>query len=332
MAKPQLPSRASDTWEGGFISDTWADVKAIEARRGLVVAGGADQYVLKPGDENWKVRPPPEDIGPMHAVAVEPRGARRYAVASDAMFALFLRNKQGDQILRLKPQTPGARVTHLAWGGVKGPCALYALHDDATLMRMSPDLSDLDELDVEEMTAIAADEGGVVAMVALHGDQPRVYVTQDGSAMRVRAITEEIEAGASLELAVADAAVALVVDGARVFLSRGFADPFQRIDALASPADRGWKTGPVAFQGSSSDAALLCARCENDVTRIIRVDASGAAMSIVEMGATDALDPPEIASLSWDVSRQTLWGASPHAGIFKSVAPGAKGKKKPFLS
>jgi len=332
MSRPKLPSRASDIWEGGFLSEQPHDVKDIQARGGMVIAGGTNLFLLKPADETWKSRPPPEDIGPVHAVAAEPRGARRYAVASEKMLALFIKRKEGDQILRLTPKEPGGRVTHLVWGGAKGPCALYALHDDYKLLRMRPDLSDIDELDVEEMAAIASDDNGVVAMVARAGGNPRVYVTADGAAMRFRHVTEEIEEDQSLDIAVADTAVALVVDQKRVLLSRGMDDPFVPVEALSSPDGKGWITGPVVFQGASSDAALLCARWEDDLVRVMRVDPTGAAMSIIEMGGTEQLDPPEVAALSWDATRQTLWGASPHVGIFKSVAPTAKGKKKLALS
>lgn len=332
MSKPKLPSRAGDIWEGGFIFDAPREVQAIEARGGLVVAGGADHYLLRPGDETWKVRPPPEDIGPIYAVAAEPRGARRYAVASQKMFAMFMKTPEGDQILRIKPEGFHQSVRHLAWGGDKGPCALYVLHNDATLRRMRPDLSDFEELDIDQMSALASDDNGVVAMVTLPGDETRVYVTRDGVQLMFRQITETIDETASFDLAVADTAVALVVDEQRVLLSRGKDDPFVPVEALASPEGKGWKTGPIVFQGSSSDSALLCARWENDLVRIIRVDASGAATSIVEMEGTPELDPPEVVGLSWDASRQTLWGASPYVGIFKSVAPGPKGKKKALLS
>ena len=332
MPNPKLPTRPADAWEGGFVLEQARDVKAIEARRGLVVAGGADLFMLRPGDETWKVRPPPQDIGPVYAVAAEPRGAWRYAVASEKMFALFHKGKKGDEILRLKPQERAARVTHLAWGGVKGPCALYVRHDDSTLLRMKPDLSDLEELDVEEMEAIASDDNGVVAMVALNCDQPRVYVTRDGAELEYRVINPEIGPDASVDVAVADNAVALVVDRRRVLVSRGLEDPFVEVKALASAEDTGWTTGPVAFQGASSDAALLCARWESDVARIIRIDPSGAAISIAELGGSETLDPPEIDALSWDASRRTLWAASPYVGIFRSVAPSARGVKRPVLS
>jgi hypothetical protein len=332
MSKLQLPSRAGDTWDGGFIFDQVRDVKAVEARGGLVVAGGADLYLLKPADESWKVRPPPEDIGPVHAVAAEPRGARRYAVASEKMFALFMKTKQGDQILRLKPQVPGGLVTHLAWGGVKGPCALWVRHDDGMILRMKPDLSDLEDLAIEEIAALASDDTGVVALAAVMGEYARVYVTRDGVEMAHRPLPDDIGPDTSLEIAVADTAVAVVVDQERVLLSRGLEDPFLPVEAVAIPDGKGWRMGPIAFQGAASDAALFCARWESDVVRIVRVDPSGAAMSIAEMGGSETTDAPEIDALSWDASRHTLWGAGSSLGILRSVAPSAKGKKKPVLS
>jgi hypothetical protein len=331
VPKPELPSRPADAWEGGFVLDRAQDVKAIEARGGLVVANGGDLFMLRPGDQTWKMRPPPEDIGPMHAVAVEPRGARRYAVASEKMFALFFKGKKGDEILRLKPQGSSAVVRALAWGGTKGPCALYVLQDDLAVLRMKPDLSDLEALDVEAIDALASDDNGVVAMVAL-SDEPRIYVTRDGVELMYRAIAPDIDPDTSVDVAVADTAVALVVDQRRVLVSRGLDDPFVEVPALASPEERGWKTGPIAFQGTTSDAPLLCARWENDVTRIIRVDPSGAALVVAELGSDEAHDPPQIDQLTWDASRSTLWGASPYVGIFRAVAPQAKGVKRVALS
>jgi hypothetical protein len=48
-------------------------------------------------------------------------------------------------------------------------------------------------------------------------------------------------------------------------------------------------------------------------------------MAIAEIRTTDASAPPEIGALSWDASRQTLWGALPDEGTFQCTAPGAKG-------
>lgn len=332
MAKPPLPTRPGDTWDGGFLFEKVQPVQSIEARGGMVVAGGDDFYMLKPADESWRSRPPPEDIGPMFLVAAEPRGDRRYAVVSEAMLAVFFKGKEGDQILRLKPTDPRWGVTHLAWGGKEGACSLYVLRQDATLMRMRPDLSDIDTLEVDEMSALASDDDGTVAMVAIDEEESRVYVTRDGLEMSYRPVNHPIPLDTRVDIAVAGDTVALVVDEQYVLLSRGLEAPFERVAALDSPEGSGWKTGPIAFQGTAADAALLCGRWENDLVRIMRVDASGAATSILEMGGTETLDPPEIAALSWDATRQTLWGASPYTGIFRCVAPTAKGKNKVLLS
>jgi hypothetical protein len=143
--------------------------------------------------------------------------------------------------------------------------------------------------------------------------------------MAYRAIVPEISPGASVEIAVAGMAAALVVDGRYVLLSRGREEPFARVQALEVPEDRRFTLGPVAFQGASSDAALFCAQKERAASRVVRVDASGAAMTIFEIYAIDGSAPPEIGALSWDATRQTLWGVSPDGGMFLCTAPGAKG-------
>jgi hypothetical protein len=332
MSKPQLPRRTADAWELSVPFEERREVRAIESRGGLVVAGGADLYQLRPGEHLWKHRPPPEDIGPVHVVAVEPRGLRRYAVASEKMFALFFKAEGEDQLLRITPAEGGPRVTQLAWGGVEGPCSLYVLQDDRSLLRMRPDLSGLDVVDLEEVYAIASDESGVIAMPMLLNDPQIVYLTRDGTHLEHRTITPELDLDAGVQVAVAGEAVALLIDGERVLLSRGPDDPFVRVEAADFPSGLGWHLGAVAFQGSTSDAPLLCARWESEEARIIRVEPGGAAATIVQISGTETEDAPDITSLSWDTTRQTLWAASPDLGIFACLPPGAKGAKKVSLS
>ena len=334
MSKPKLPSRPSEVWDCGFVSDEPRPVRWIEARNGAVLAGGDDLYLLKPGDEHWLMRPPPENIGPLDIVAIEPRGERRHALISGRTLGILFKGAQGEQVLAVRPQEEGPMwwITDIAWGGEKGACSLYVLRTDETLLRMRPDLSDLEELEVDAMSALASDDNGTVAMVSLDGAESRVYTTKDGVELSVRELTLDIDLDARVEIAVAGEAVALLIESKYVLLSRGPTDPFQRVEVLDSPEGSRWKTGPITFQGSSSDAALFCARWESDLVRIMRVDASGAATTIAELGGTEALDPPEVVSLTWDTARQTLWGASPYTGIIRCVAPEAKGKKKPVLS
>jgi hypothetical protein len=322
MSKPRLPSHPQDTWAGGFIFDAAREVRSVSARAGMVVAGGPELYLLRPGEEQLKMREPPLDIGPVHLAAAEPRGSRRYAFAAQEMLAIFAHTGGEDKILRLRPPPPVPLATHLVWGGKKGPSALYVRWDDGSVVRMKPDLSDVEPLDLAPMEALAVDDAGTVAMLSLDPD-PRVFVMHDHETMHFRSIEEIGEAG-DIHLAVAGTAVAVSLGDGRVLVSRGENDPFTPCEALAG-------AGPLAFEGSSEKAALFGAMNTPSMTYLVRVDPSGAAMRIAEMGSDDG-SSLEIVELSWDVTRGKLWGASPQAGLFTSVAPSAKGGKKKMLS
>lgn len=323
MVKPSLPSRPDETWEGGFFFDAAREVRGVCARGGLVFAGGADLFLLRPGAAVMASRPPPLDIGPVHAVAVEPRGARRYAVASEALIAVFFKNKQGEQILRLRPQPPGPRATHLAWGASPEGLTLYIRRDDGVVLRFKPDLSDIDELGVPSMDAIASDEAGVLAMASLA--EELAFVTRDGADMSYRPLDVPVESAEEVHLAVADEAIAVGIEGAGAFLSRSKDAAFEACAALG-------EGGAVAFQGTASDAALFGAIREPRLGAVVRVDRSGAAVRIAEFGGDGGAAVPEVTSLSWDATRTTLWAASPQVGLITSEEPSAKGRKKIVLS
>jgi hypothetical protein len=198
---------------------------------------------------------------------------------------------------------------------------------------MASDESGVEVLEIEPLHAIASDEHGGVAMVSLSGRRPRVLLASNDLHWKARVIEADLGPSASVQLAVAGTAVAIAVDETYVLLSRSPDEPFVRVPALdLGDVDHGWRVGPVAFQGDSSDAALLCARSEDDLSRIVRVDAEGAAMSIVELAGTESRDAPDIVSLSWDASRQLLWGATSDAGILRLSPPEAKGRKRVVLS
>lgn len=320
MAKARLPSKPQDTWEGGFVFDPVREVRSVDARNGLVVAGGSELYLMRPGEEHIKHREPPLDIGPVHVAAAEPRGARRYAFAAQEMLALFLRVRGEDQILRLRPAAPAAVATHLAWAGTQGTCALHVRWEDGEVARLKPDLSDIEMLDLPEMDALAADDAGVLAMVSL-APEPLVFVTRDGETLHFRSLGEDVTEGdGPVHLAVAGAAVAVSLASGVVLVSRGEDDPFAPCDALDG-------AGPLAFEGTSSDAALFGAICQGSEGCIVRAEKTGAAMRIAELGSDDGPDL-EIVSLAWDASRSRLWGASPQAGLLMSTAPSAKRGKK----
>jgi len=213
-------------------------------------------------------------------------------------------------------------VTHLAWGGTKGPCSLYIRRDDGSIGRMKPDLSDVEDLDLPPMSAVASDDTGVIAMLSFE-PEPRAYVTEDGTAMRMRPIDYEADDSQHVYLAVAGAAVAFSVDHEGALVSRGHEEPFVPCEALAG-------AGPVEFEGTSSDAALFGGILHPSMSSIVRVDRAGAAMRIAEMGSEEGT-PPMLSALAWDASRHKLWAAAGVPGLLSSTAPSAKhGKKAPL--
>ena len=118
--------------------------------------------------------------------------------------------------------------------------------------------------------------------------------------------------------------MAFSIGGGGAYVSRGDDDPFTRCDDLAA-------AGPLEFEGPSPDAALFGAIADGHAGAIVRVDRAGAAMRLAEYGS-DGADRIEVASLSWDASRQTLWGASPQAGLVTQASPAAKRGKAVMLS
>ncbi len=292
----------------------------------MLIAGGDQLYLLRPGGQKLVTRPPPLDIGPIHVAAAEPRAPFRYAVASEGMVAVFFKNHQGEQILRLRPSEPGMMATHLAWALSSGVFTLFVRWDDGSIMRLHPDLSGGDPLALPSMDAIAADQSGTLALASFDEDEPRVFVTKDGETLFGREVLEEIliPTEQRVHLAVADQAVAFAVDDGGAFVSRGPEAPFVACAPLAN-------AGPVAFEGFTSDAALFGAVQGPSFASLVRVDEKGASVAIAELG-NDAGESPRLVDLTWDSSRRVLWVASPEIGIFSCTAPSAKGKKKVQLS
>jgi hypothetical protein len=327
MAKPKsrLPDRPADTWEGGFLLDPPRLVLSVSARGGLVVAGGHDFYLLRPGEHGIKTRPALDEFGLVEVAAAEPRAPWRYAVATSEMIIVFFRRGGEDQILRLKPKEEMPAVTHLAWGGARGPCSLYIRREDGSIARMNPELDDLDDLDVPPMHAVASDGNGVVAMVAFE-PEPRAYVTRDGRELAFRPIAYEYEAELTerVHLAVASDAVAFAFENEGAYLSRAKDAPFEEIEALAG-------AGPLEFEGADADAALFGGILEVGMSAIVRVDKAGAAVRIAEMGS-DGGTAPIVDALAWDASRSKLWAAAGNAGIITSTSPSAKNRKNVYLA
>lgn len=333
MPGPRLPSRNRDAWACGFLFDSAREVRSVSCRGGLVVAGGEELHLVRPGAQRMASRAPPLDIGPIRVAAAEPRAPWRYAVASADLVAVFFRTGEGDQVMRLRCTPPGPSATHLAWGKAGTESALYILWDDGGVVRMKEDMSGVDTTDLPPMDAIAADDAGVLAMLSFAAPTPSAYLTDDGETMDLR----EIDAIAvpppgsrgpghrsAVHLAVSGGAVAFAVAHGGAYVSRAPDTPFVRCEPLAA-------AGPLDFEGPSPDAALLGASHHAAFTSIVRVEPGGEAVRIADFG-TDAGPPPTITALAWDASRQMVWGASPQMGLVTCTAPEAKGGKKTLLS
>jgi hypothetical protein len=316
MTSPKLPTRPSDTWDCEFIFESAHDVRAVSARGGLVMAGGDELYMVRPGAQGMASRARPQDMGQVVAVASEPRAPFRYAFATAEMVVLFMKSEQGEQTVRLRPMLSGASPTHIAWGPAEGANALWIRWSDGAVVRTNRDMSSVDVLDVQPMDALAADGNGVIAMVSFAEPEPRAYTSKDGESFQFRPLGVELKPADHVFMAVADEAVAYAIKGVGAFMSRAVEVPFTRSEPLGA-------AGPVEFQGESSDAALLGASRYARYASIVRVDREGAALRIADFGSDDA-PAPEITCLSWDASRRVVWGASPQMGIVRCTEPSAK--------
>jgi hypothetical protein len=326
MPLPRLPSRAADAWECSFLFDSARSVRSVSSRGGLVVAGGDELHLVRPGAQNMSSRAPPLDIGPVLVAAAEPRAPWRYAVASQALVAVFFKTPQGDLIVRLRSTPAGPSATHLAWGRAGGESALYIRWDDGEIVRMKQDMSGVDTTDLPPVDAIASDAEGVLAMISFAAPEPRAYVTPDGETLAWRALPagRRVEPSQRVHLAVADMALAFAIGNGGAFVSRADDAPFEPAELLAT-------AGPLEFEGASPDAALFGALQLGTTATIARVDGEAGAIRIADFGSDGGVTP-ELTSLSWDASRQMLWGASPQMGLVTCVAPSAKGAKKQLMS
>jgi hypothetical protein len=333
MPRPRLPTRTGDAWECGFLFDSARDVRGVSCRGGLVVAGGDELHVLRPGAQRMASRAPPLDIGPIRVTAAEPRAPWRYAVASDDLVALFYRTEAGDQILRLRctPPTTGQPLgvptpsaTHLAWGRDGDASTLYIRWSDGGVVRVKQDMSGVDTTDLPPMNAIAADNAGVLAMISFAAPTPRAYVTQDGEHLDLRGLDDLAAPPGHVYLAIAGTAVAFAIGQGGAWLSRDTDAPFERIAALGT-------AGPLDFEGVASDSAVFGATHHAGIASILRVDAEGEALRIADFGG-DAGVVPVLTGLGWDASRDMIWGASPEMGLVTCTAPSAKHGKKGLVS
>lgn len=318
MSKPKLPTHRADAWDCAFLTPPIL-ARAVACQRGRLVAGGEQIFRLKPGEEQLACRNRPEGTGPVLAVAAEGYGSGRIAIATETT-GITIYNPITAEIVTLRGE-PGASATHLAWGAPteRGPSLLNVRWNNGDLIRFQQGNEVEAYADFPPMLGVASDDNGVIALLSFEDPTPRVFVTRDGSEMSYRPATTAGEGNGQLFLAVADEAVAYSISGHGTYVSRSPGDAFARIAELEAG-------GPVAFEGTTSDAALFGVASTGTDRSVLRLDSYGKISCLAEF-ETNAEEPIHVTSLAWDVSRRTLWGTGPVLGLFKCVAPDGKKRR-----
>jgi hypothetical protein len=317
MSADRLPRFMADVWPGGFVFDSVQRTPALSVWGGVVLAGGDSLYMLAAGEERFRQRGLPGEMKLATGVALEPRRRPRLAICSPDRISVL----DGENLATIGDDAGG--FDRLAWGTVKGGAALYILAADRVLRRSRVERGDLEEIPIEGVSCLSSDEKGTIAVLA---DEPeaRVWATRDGSSWFWRGLPAADSTGGEVHLAIAGAtAVATLADDGTTWISRKHDAPFDRCEALDGAV-------ALAFEGTTSDAAVFAAIPHGRVDAVVRLDAKGAATRIAEIESE--LEGPHIGQMAWDATRSTLWAALPLAGLVKCEAPRRAGKGKRSLS
>jgi len=325
MLHTRLPNR-NEAWDCSIFIEPAPVIHGVSGRGGLVIACGADLFMLRPGAEQMLYRESFLDDGEMVVAAVEARSPWRYAVASNTMVAAFFKHEGEDSIVKLSA-TDEIPATHLAWGRSGDATVLWIRWADGVVVRTTPDMTSVEVLDLGGIDALASDADGNVALASLSSfddGRCRVYRARGSSRLAFHDFDPDLPhpqphppSGHPMHLAIAGDAVAVSTDRGGVWLSRSQDDPFVKCDHLRT-------AGPVEFDGPTSDANLFGVVVEESMGAIVRVEEDGGALRIAEFGHTKGGPLPRIAAISWDSTRQRLWVASPEMGLFTCTDPTAK--------
>jgi hypothetical protein len=347
-----LPRYRADAWAGGFVVDSPVYTAAISAVDGTVVAATELIYRLRPGAIGFQTREPPEGVGDVVAVAVEPRrpgSKQRIAVAT--MHELHLYGAAG--VASLPLHEDDGELVELLWGpmlttppeGAPDPRdapidVLYARCTEV-LFQVVPDGSAFGTLTrlsgpVARARVLATDHAGGFAFACFDDEDGQVEVwTLAEREPELLWHCRRLEPPATfsgMELAIAGKALAVSFDFGGVWLTRDYREhAFTEIEALRGRLDPRERcdAAALAFEGAAGDAALFAAFLDTRSTQhIVRVDAAGRAQRIAEVEIEGdeegkVLLPP-VRALAWDATRRTLWSAAGRAGIMRSTAPGGR--------
>jgi hypothetical protein len=329
-------------WHGGFVLGPPHRFSRVAALDGTVVAGGEHVYRLRPGAIGFEMRPPPGDPGDITAVAVEPRLAgRAQRFACGFLGAVHIYDETGVLDTRLPAdETQTGEVVRLMWGPHYGerdaPPRLY-IDLGATLLCTMPNGTRFGaihsvEYPFPDPEGLARDDAGGLAMAKLHDEYHALTVSVlDDVAESSWTVREGLEAPDSYfgcEVALAGRSVAVCFEGAGVWVTRDFQEQdFREVEEMRprDPLKHGVSGGCMAFEGSTSDAALFCARMVSDDTQaILRLDSNGRVERIADVVRSGESTLEPIRQMAWDASRRALWCACEEAGLLCVTPPGVR--------
>jgi len=324
---PPLPTRTADAWELSPAFEKTDPIFSVSAHAGRVLVGGSlGLHRLRAGDLQWQHRDLPGGVSSAWKVALEPWAPWRAAVGCEEGLAIFLGPEGGGRIAHVRPKGERVDVRDIAWGRVGKRAVLYVVWENGELARLYPETQEQEVLDVPDVGALATDGSGSVAM--FDWEQWRVFLADPQGNMRFRAPEFSKEWYESLpdpidvpaHLAVAGRAVAFSIGWHGAFLSRDIdTEPLVRCEPLGL-------AGALAFEGRTSDAALLAAPDGESASSIVRVDASGHATRVGDMLPVSGAAVP-FDQIAWDDSRKKLFCVHRQAGVVVATAPDAKDGK-----
>jgi hypothetical protein len=336
--KIHFPQSLAEAWRGGFVIASPEHVSSIAAVDGTVVGAACAIYRMRPGETHFQGRGTPAGGGDVTAVAVEPRRRGRASrFACGGYRSLHIYDGEGVASVGFDNDEYG-EVTGLLWAPAhdeEDTTQCLHVHFGDTLLRLVDDgkpSATFAEVvwPVRAPCAIARDDAGGFALVefdeeywALH-----VWMLTDRLTNQWRRLSVPAPAFfCGCEIAIADRAAAVSFDQAGVWMTRDLIKhDFREIEELRAPDALKFNSlgGAIAFEGTTADAALFCARMTGqDTQAILRVDAEGRVLHLADVTRLGNTGLEPVRQIAWDVTRRTLWGACGDAGVLCVTAPGA---------
>jgi hypothetical protein len=348
MARPGTLRQSA--WHGGFVLPGSEEfVACIAAVDGTVVAASSAIYRLRPGETRFQRREPPGSAGDVFGVAVEPRQPGRVQrFACGFMGALHIYDGQGVATVDLDDASielarlmwgPGMNALGSAGGEPDTAPWLYMDFGDK-IMCLIPDDSRCGAWGevtkpISEAQGMARDDAGGMALARLDEEtwDLDVWIADVGRKETARREWGSLGLPApdcfqGCELAIAGRAVAVSFDRGGVWVTRDITQQeFREVEELQplDPLKHTFLGGAIAFEGSTADAALFCARMVSDDTQaILRLDADGRVQRLADVTRPEGKpgkpgEPGEglepIRQMAWDATRRTLWCACGAAGV-----------------